>query len=185
MRIAVIVASVRPNRIGRFIGDWVLSVASGVEGAEFELVDLMDHNLPNFDSDGPPAAVPVTNPEALAFAEIVGGFDGFIIVTPEYNHTLPGSLKNAIDWVWKEWHHKSAGFVGYGVVGAARAIETLRCIAGQVYLADVSPSVNLLTSRDIDRTEGRVGDDPRLAKSVETVAREVVRWGSALKELRS
>lgn len=184
MRIAVIVASVRENRIGGAVGEWVMDVVKGIDGATFELVDLMDHNLPNFDQAGPPAAVPVTNPDAIAFAELIGGFDGFIFVTPEYNHALPGSLKNAFDHVWKEWHHKSAGFVGYGVVGAARCIEMLRCICGQLFLADVSPSLNLLTSRDVDSKTGAVGDDPRLAKNMTNVANQVVKWAAALKPLR-
>src|SRR6185437_3347359 len=91
--------------------------------AEFELVDLLDFNLPLLDEPMPPSLGQYTKPHTKAWAAKVDSFDAYVFVTPEYNHGIPGALKNALDFVYREWNNKAAGFVSYGSANGVRAVE--------------------------------------------------------------
>ena len=143
IRIGIILGSTRPNRNGEQVANWVYEVASRRGDAEFELVDLRDYPLPHLDEPLPPSMGQYQNGHTRQWADKIASFDGFVFVTPEYNHSTSGVLKNAIDYLYAEWNNKAAGFVSYGGVGGARAAEHLRLIAGELQMADVRQQVAL------------------------------------------
>jgi NAD(P)H-dependent FMN reductase len=110
---------------------------------DVELVDLRDYPLPFFDEIASNRWLPSKSPEALRWQQTVGRFDGYIFVVPEYNHSIPGVLKNALDQAYTEWNHKAFTAIGYGGVGAARAIEHLRQIAIELQMVSTHAAVNL------------------------------------------
>src|SRR5258708_476393 len=119
-RIGIILGSTRPNRNGEQVANWVYDNASRRDDAEFELVDLRDYPLPHLDEPLPPSMGQYHNEHTRQWADKIASFDGFVIVTPEYNHGTSGVLKNAIDYLYAEWNNKAVGFVSYGAVGGAR-----------------------------------------------------------------
>src|SRR5689334_23398863 len=130
--IGIILGSTRPNRNGEAVAGWVLDHAKQRGDAQFELVDLRDHPLPHLDEPIPPSMGQYQNEHTKRWADRIASFDGYVIVTPEYNHSTSGVLKNAIDYLYAEWNNKAVGFVSYGSVGGARAAEQLRLISGEL-----------------------------------------------------
>jgi NAD(P)H-dependent FMN reductase len=182
-RIGIILGSTRPNRNGEQVAKWVHEIASGRGGAEFELVDLRDYPLPHLDEPLPPSMGQYQNDHTREWADKIGSFDGFVIVTPEYNHSTSGVLKNAIDYLYAQWNNKAVGFVSYGAVGGARAAEHLRLIAGELQMADVRQQVALSLLTEFENfTEFKPGDYNRAA--LETLLDQVIAWSSALAPLR-
>ena len=106
-----------------------------------------------------------------------------LFVTPEYNHSTSAALKNAIDYLYKEWNHKAAGFIGYGSAGGTRAVEHLRLIMAELMIADVRPQVMLSLFSDFEDFS-RFKPDPRHEASVNVLLDAVVAWAGALKTLR-
>ncbi|MFE4754961.1 NADPH-dependent FMN reductase [Streptomyces mirabilis] len=147
IKIGVILGSTRPGRNGAAVAKWVMEHAASRAHAEYELIDLMDHPLPHFDEPLPPSLGRYAKEHTKKWAETIARFDGFVFVTPEYNHSTSGALKNAIDYLYGEWNNKAAGIVSYGGAGGARAAEHLRLILGELMVADVRAQVtlNLLT----------------------------------------
>ena len=137
MRIAIIIGSTRPGRHGLKVAQWAHDIAATRTSATYELVDLADFELPLFDEPVPPAMGPPTREHTRRWAEKVASFDGYLILTPEYNHGPPAALKNALDFLFKEWNNKAVGFVGYGGTGAVRSVDILRMICSNLELADV------------------------------------------------
>jgi NAD(P)H-dependent FMN reductase len=120
VKIGIIVGSTRPGRHARAVADWVLGQTSGRPGARYEIIDLADYPLPHLDEPMPPSYGEYQHDHTKAWASTIGGYDGFIFVTPEYNHSTSGVLKNAIDYLYAEWNNKAAAFVSYGSLGGAR-----------------------------------------------------------------
>ncbi|MEU6729368.1 NAD(P)H-dependent oxidoreductase [Nonomuraea wenchangensis] len=183
-RIGIIVGSSRPNRNSAQVAHWVLERASHRDDSTFELIDLCDFPLPHFDEPFPPAFGQYQNEHTRRWASTIAAFDGFVIVTPEYNHSIPGVLKNAIDYLYAEWADKAVGFVSYGVAGGARAVEHLRTIAGNLNLADVRQQVTLhLMTEFEDFTVFKPGDYN--LEALDTMLGQVVAWSTALAPLRA
>jgi NAD(P)H-dependent FMN reductase len=182
-KIGIILGSTRPGRNGEAVAKWVLDVAKQRADAEFELVDLLDYNLPHLDEAVPPSMGQYSRPHTLAWAEKIASFDGFIIVTPEYNHSTSGALKNAIDFLFAEWNNKAVGFVGYGSVGGARAVEHLRLVAGELMMADVRAQVTLTLADDFENYSTFVPSE-RQAGALAAVLDQTVAWSRALAPLR-
>src|SRR5258706_8468287 len=111
--------------------------------AAFEFVDVADYHLPLLDEPMPPALGQYTHAHTKKWAATIGSFDAYVFVTPEYNHSTSGALKNAIDYLYREWHNKAAGFVSYGSAGGARAVEHLRLVMAEVMVATVRAQVML------------------------------------------
>jgi NAD(P)H-dependent FMN reductase len=183
LHIGIIVGSTRPGRNGLAVGQWVHAQAAKRSGAEYELVDLVDYNLPLLDEPVPPAMGPGTKDHTRRWAAKVASFDGYVFVTPEYNHGPPAALKNALDYVYKEWCNKSVGFVGYGSVGAARSIEMLRAICSNLELADVRVAVGLSLMQDFENYS-TFKPQPHQEKSLAQLFGQVEAWADALKPLR-
>jgi NAD(P)H-dependent FMN reductase len=182
-RIGIILGSTRPNRNGEQVAKWVYDIASRRSDAEYELVDLRDYPLPHLDEPLPPSMGQYQNDHTKAWADKIASFDGFVIVTPEYNHSTSGVLKNAIDYLYAEWNNKAVGFVSYGGVGGARAAEHLRLVAGELQMADVRQQVALSLLTEFENfTVFRPGDYN--AAALHTLLDQVVAWSNALAPLR-
>src|SRR5437773_11413268 len=143
LRIATILGSTRPGRNGEAVAKWVHEITKKRTDAEFELVDIKVFNLPLLDEPVPPIMGQYNKPHTKAWAAKIGSFDGYVFVTPEYNHGISGALKNTIDFLFREWNNKAAGFVSYGGAGAARPVEQLRLVLAQVQTATVRNPVSL------------------------------------------
>ena len=183
LKIGVIIGRTRPGRIGEAVGKWVFQQAQQRKDAEFELVDLLEFNLPLLDEPVPPSQGKYSKPHTKAWAAKVASFDGYIFVTPEYNHGTCGALKNALDFVYAEWNNKAAGFVGYGSAGGVRAVESLRLVMAELQIADVRAQVSLSLFTDFENYSV-FKPDPRHEKSLATVFDQVIAWGGAMKTLR-
>src|SRR5258706_10053913 len=182
-RIGVVLGSTRPGRRGEKVAAWVMDQTRQRHDAEFELVDLADYPLPHLDEPLPANMGQYQNPHTQDWAATIGRFDGFIFVTPEYNHSTSGVLKNAIDFLYAEWNNKAMGVVSYGAVGGTRAAEHLRLIAGELQLADVRTNVALSLFTDfVDFTEFK--PIARQAQVLDTLFGEVIAWSQALAPLR-
>ena len=182
-RIGIILGSTRPNRNGEQVARWVYDIASRRSDAEFELVDLRDYPLPHLDEPLPPSMGQYQNDHTKAWADKIASFDGFVIVTPEYNHSTSGVLKNAIDYLYAEWNNKAVGFVSYGGVGGARAAEHLRLVAGELQMADVRQQVALSMLTEFENFSVFKPGDYNLA-ALGILLDQVVAWSTALAPLR-
>ena len=182
-RIGIILGSTRPNRNGEQVAKWVYDIASRRSDAEFELVDLRDYPLPHLDEPLPPSMGQYQNEHTRQWADKIASFDGFVIVTPEYNHGTSGVLKNAIDYLYAEWNNKAVGFVSYGAVGGAGAAEHLRLVAGELQMADVRQQVALSLLTEFENFSVFRPGDYNLA-ALDTLLDQVVAWSTALAPLR-
>jgi NAD(P)H-dependent FMN reductase len=182
--IGIILGSTRPGRNGEAVANWVHDIAKQRDDAEYELVDIADYQLPHLDEAIPPSVGQYTQPHTKAWAAKIDSFDGYVFVTPEYNHSTSGALKNAIDFLYQEWNNKAAGFVSYGSAGGTRAVEHLRLVMGELQVADVRAQVALSLHTDFTDyaqfTPARHQTD-----AVTTVLDQVVAWSGALSALRA
>lgn len=192
-KIAIIVGSTRPGSNGEIVGiprkggdvaRWVHDLATKRGDAEFELVDLAEIDLPLFDEPFTPLMANYTRQHTRSWAAIVDRFDGFVFVTPEYNHAPPAALKNAIDYLHAEWADKAAGFVGYGQFGGARAVEQLRSMMGELRVADVSAQVGLGLHTDFEEYQ-YFRPMPYQEEALEEMLNQLIAWATALAPLRS
>ena len=183
IKIAIIVGSTRPGRKAEAVAQWVHGIAKGRSNAEFEVVDILDFNLPLLDEPIPPSQHKYSQPHTKSWAAKIDPFDAFIFVTPEYNHGTSGALKNAIDFLYQEWNNKAAGFVAYGSAGGVRAVEQLRLVMGELQVADVRAQVMLSLMTDFENYT-TFTPAPRHEAAVNTMLDQVIAWGGVLKGLR-
>jgi len=183
VRIGIIIGSTRPGRVGDQVAKWVFDQASTRDDAEFEIVDLADYALPHLDEAIPASLGQYANDHTKAWAEKIASFDGFIFVTPEYNHSTSGSLKNAIDFIYAEWNDKAAGVVSYGVSMGLRAAEHLRLILGELQIADVRAQVGFSLLTDFENYTV-FAPAPHHADRLTTQLDQLVSWSGALQGVR-
>ncbi|MFG1709498.1 NADPH-dependent FMN reductase [Nonomuraea sp. M3C6] len=184
LKIGILLGSTRPGRNGEPVAKWVYELAAQRTGAEFELVDIAEFNLPHLDEAMPPSMGQYALPHTKAWAQKIASFDGFIFVTPEYNHSTSGALKNAIDFLYGEWNNKAAGFVSYGSVGGTRAVEHLRLIMSELQVATVRAQVALSLFTDFENFSAfRPGEHQRQA--LDAVLDQVISWSGALRSVRA
>jgi NAD(P)H-dependent FMN reductase len=183
LKIAIILGSTRPGRKGKPVADWVVAKAADRRAARYELVDLADHPLPHIDEPMPPSLGQYAGDHTKAWAEKIGSYDGFVFVSPEYNHSTSGVLKNAIDYVYGEWNNKAAAFVSYGALGGARAIEHLRGIASELQIAHVRQQLSFSMFTDFqDFTVFAPG--PQHDEAVVALFDQLESWTRAMKGVR-
>lgn len=177
LNIGIILGSTRQGRVSPQVGEWVKEIADKRGDANYEIVDIADFQLPFLGTtDG-------TEPGIAAWNEKLGTLDGFVFIVQEYNHSITGALKNALDFAREAWNNKAAGIVSYGSTGGARAAEHLRGICGELKIADVRthPTLSLFT----DFENGSQFKPQALhLDNVNTMLDEVVAWSGALKTLR-
>ena len=184
LKIAIIIGSTRPGRKGDAIARWAYEIARRRTDADFELLDIASFNLPVLDEPVPPmSSDEYTHQHTRAWSAAIASFDGYVFVTPEYNHGTSGALKNAIDFLYSEWTDKAAGFIGYGFTMGARAIESLRLVLASLQVATVRPQVGLSLFTDFERATV-LKPSARLEHTVNGVLDHVIAWSGALKPLR-
>lgn len=183
LKIGIIVGSTRPGRKAEAVAQWVHGIATQRSDATFEVVDIQDFNLPLLDEAMPPAYGQYAHDHTRAWAAKIAEFDGFVMVTPEYNHSTSGALKNALDFLFTEWNNKAVGFVGYGSAMGVRAIQHLRQIVGELMMADVRQAVQLSLFTDFENFSTFKPADHH-TKTVNTMLDQVVSWSGALKVIR-
>jgi len=146
LKLGVILASTREGRRGEGFARWIHALLAGRQGAQVELLDLREWRLPSYDHAAMPGAAEksYTDPTARGWVEKIAGLDGYVIVTPEYNHGYPGGLKNALDHGFAVWANKPVAFVSYGGTSAdARAVEQLRLVAIELRMVPIRNEVNV------------------------------------------
>lgn len=184
LKVAIITGSTRPGRKSEAVARWVYDIAAKRSDASFEIVDIAAFDLPLLDEAIPPSMNRYAKPHTKAWAAKIATFDAFVFVTPEYNHSTSGALKNAIDFLFREWNDKAAAFVGYGSVGGARAVEHLRLIMGEIKIADVRSQVALSLYDDFENFS-TLKPRPRQEKAVNAMLADLVAWGKALEAMRT
>ncbi len=183
-KIAVIVGSTRPTRFADAPARWILNQARLRDDMDVELVDLRDHPMPFFDETASNMWMPSRNPEAIRWQETIGRFDGFIFVVAEYNHSITGVLKNALDQAYKEWGRKPFTAIGYGATGGVRAVEHLRLIAIELQMVSTHAAVHI-GGGDFYAVHPMAGNKPieeieaNLLPSAKTSLDELVWWAKA------
>ena len=160
-----------------------MAQTAGRPAARYTLVDLIDFPLPHLDEPIPPSAGRYVGEHTKAWADTIASYDGFVFVTPEYNHSTSGVLKNAIDYLYAEWNNKVAGFVSYGAVSGARAVEHLRGVMSEVQVAHVRQSVGFSLAHDFEDFS-RFAPNPRAAGQLAVMFDQVEAWTAALKGVR-
>lgn len=183
IRIGIILGSTRPGRNGEAVARWVLDRAKSRD-IDYELIDLADFPLPHLDEALPPAMGQYANAHTKEWAQQIAQYDGYIFVTPEYNHSISGVLKNAIDYLYGEWNNKAAAFVSYGSVGGARAIEHLRAIASELQIAHVRQQLSFSLVTDFENYSTFTPAPHHDAGAI-TLFDQLESWTSALKPLRT
>ena len=142
-KIALIIGSTRKTRFADLPAQWMLAQAQKRDDLTVELVDLRDFALPMFDEMASNAYVPSQDPNAVAWQKKIAEFDGYIFVVAEYNHSLTGALKNALDQAYVEWNKKPMTAIAYGSMGGARALEHLRNIAVELHMVPTRNAVHI------------------------------------------
>lgn len=185
-KIGLILSTTRQTRFADRPAQWVLDIARARDDADYEIVDLRDYPIPAFDAPASPRYVPVSNEPAQRFAARLAALDGYIFITAEYNHTIPGALKNALDHLFNEGKRKPAAFVGYGAVGAARAVEHLRQIVVEQSMVPLQAAVhiNMEPFLGLMREGKDFADFPYLAPTVTTMLDELNWYARVLKRGR-
>jgi NAD(P)H-dependent FMN reductase len=183
LKIGIIVGSTRPGRRAPALAQWVLDIASKRNDASFEIIDIEEFDLPVLDEPMPPSMGNYSHAHTKRWSEKINSLDGFIFVTPEYNHSISGALKNAIDFIYREWNNKAAGFVSYGTTGGARAVEHLRGIMAEVQVADVRAHVSLSLFTDYVNFVEFTPAQWHFGQ-LNTMLDQLVSWSGALKTVR-
>jgi NAD(P)H-dependent FMN reductase len=188
LRVGLIVGSTRVNRFADRPVQWLIEGASARPDLGLAVLDLRDIRLPFFSEPAPPSYTngTYTQPEAEAWRKRVGEFDAFVATVAEYNHGPTAVLKNAFDSAFLEWQRKPIAFVGYGGVGAARAIETLRDVVIELQMAPIRHEVNIAMEPYLGILKGgrSLRDYDYLVESRELMFDHLVWWGEALKTAR-
>ncbi|MDQ0272374.1 NADPH-dependent FMN reductase [Cytobacillus purgationiresistens] len=177
LNIGIILGSTREGRVSPQVGEWVKGIADKRVDANYEIVDIADYQLPFLGTtDGTESGI-------VAWNEKLSSLDGFVFIVQEYNHSITGALKNALDFAREAWNNKAAGIVSYGSTGGARAAEHLRGIMGELMIADVRvhPTLSLFT--DFENYTTFIPSDLHL-NNVNEMLDQVLAWSGALKTLR-
>jgi NAD(P)H-dependent FMN reductase len=190
IRIAIVIGSTRSRRRTAVAARWVAGVAAHHPAvtagqAAFEVVDLAEYGLSVLDEPLPALFGDYHHPHTNRWAQTIDSFDGFVFVTPEYNHSAPAALKNAIDFLFAEWNNKAAGFVSHG---AHAAVEHLRQVMTELQVANVRTQVALSAFTDFEITDptepGTIAPGPHQEPTLNELLDEVIAWSGAMKKLR-
>ena len=187
--IRIIIGSTRPKRVGPAVAQWIEEIARPlVEAAgdiQLEVTDLKELGLPFLDEPSPPVFGRYTQPHTLAWADTVAATDGFIFVAPEYNHSYSAVLKNAIDFLNREWHHKPVAFVAYGGhAGGTRATEHLRSVVGELRMYDLSEMVLIPHYWEYLNADGGFGPPDAQRQAAEALVAQIIHWTRVMRRGR-
>jgi len=178
LHIGIILGSTRQGRVSPQVGEWVKGIADRRGDAHYEIVDIADYHLPFLGTTDD------ADPAVSRWNEKLFSLDGFVFIVQEYNHSITGALKNALDLAREAWNNKAAGIVSYGSTGGARAAEHLRGILGELMVADVRthPTLSLFTDFE-NMTVFKPAERHR--QTVNEMLNQLIAWSAALKPLRA
>ncbi len=183
LKIGIITGSVRPGRQSLAVAQWVKAVADQRGDAEYDVVDIADFHLPVWDEVAPPRFQRYEGQAAKDWAATIDRFDGFVFVAAEYNHSITGALKNALDYLSLEFHDKAAGIVSYGSMGGTRAAEHLRGILSELQVAHVRNQVTMPLYTDF---EGRRFSASQMSETaLQAMLDQLLPWTGAMQLVRS
>jgi NAD(P)H-dependent FMN reductase len=184
-KIGIIISSTREQRFGEKAANWIHGIASQRTDLDFEIVDLRDYPMPFFEGVSPFYA-PVQNDVAKRWGAKMAELDGYLFVTAEYNRSITGALKNALDWAYKEYNRKPAAYLGYGGVGGARAVEHLRLICVELQMAPTRHGVHISGADAMGLIfQGKPFEEfPHLVPSCTALLDDLAWWTKALKSAR-
>jgi NAD(P)H-dependent FMN reductase len=185
MKLLVIIGSTRPGRLGKPVADWFVEQAAEHGGFEVEVADLAELALPLLDEPAHPASGQYTHQHTKDWSARVAAADAFVFVMPEYNHSYNAAVKNAIDYLNREWAYKPAGLVSYGgVSGGLRAVQALKPVLAALRMTPVVDAVTIPMIRTMVR-EGAFEPTDIVAASAKVMLDELVKFAAALAGLRA
>jgi NAD(P)H-dependent FMN reductase len=189
LKIGIIISSTRDSRFADKPAEWIAEQAKQRDDLEIELIDIRDYNLPFFNEAASNLWMPSQDENAQRWQSKIGELDGFVFVVAEYNHSIPAALKNALDQAYVEWNRKPAAYLGYGGVGAARAVEHLRGINSELQMAPIRSAVHIgggeLMKIHPMGANGPMSEIEDILKpSVTAMLDDLTWWGNALKTAR-
>ncbi|HEX8762173.1 MAG TPA: NAD(P)H-dependent oxidoreductase [Candidatus Saccharimonadales bacterium] len=183
--IKIIIGSTRPGRFGNQPAEWIKTLGDERAEHSFEIIDLAEVNLPLLDEPQPALSGNYANDHTKSWSKTISEADGFIFVTPEYNHAAPAALKNAIDYLAAEWRHKPAAFVSYGVEGGVRAVENLRVVAGNLSMYSLYETVTLVNYWAQLDQDGMFVPSPDQITKAHKLLDAVTFWADHFKDART
>lgn len=186
-KIKVILGTTRDARVGKKIADWVIDSSKEIKDSEFELIDLKDYNIPFFNLPISPAyKEPEYDTNQKALQEKINEADGFVFVTPEYNHGYTSVLKNVLDTYYNEWRIKPATFVSYGgISGGIRAVESLRLVLIELQMVPIRSSVHIPFIFNQFNEDGLLKEETKEASNLKTTLEDISWWSNILENPRS
>jgi NAD(P)H-dependent FMN reductase len=186
-RIGIVISTTRATRFADKPTNWLKAIAEARDDIEIEIVDLRDYPMPFFEEAMSPGYVPASHPAAQAWAKTMARLDGYIFITAEYNHSISGVLKNALDHAYPEYSKKPAAFLGYGGVGGARAVQQLRLILAELQIATLKFAVHINANEMLPlmKDEKDFADFPYLADAAKLMLDDLAWWAGALKTARA
>ena len=189
LKLKIILGSTRAGRFSEIAGAWIAEQAKKHPEFETEVLDLRVFEMPFFDQavTSSSKTEPYTNPAVVRWTQKIAEADAFVVVTPEYNHSTSAVLKNAMDWVSSEWNKKAVGYLAYGSLGGARAVEHLRNVAAEQGMVSVRNAVHILTPwmlREDYVGPLKAGSLDQYEHAAEGVLTQLKEWASATRTMR-
>jgi NAD(P)H-dependent FMN reductase len=184
-RLAIVVGSTRPGRVGPIFAEWLETVARGHGGFEPVIADLAKFDLPLLDEPHHPRLGKYEKAHTKAWSQAVDAADAFVFVTPEYNYFAPPAIVNAVDYLAREWNYKPAGFLSYGgVSGGLRSVQSLKPLLTTVKVVPIPEAVALPTFATHLDDKGNFSPSEQVVGSAKAMLDELARWSAALKPIR-
>lgn len=189
INIKIIIGSTRQGRFGDKPAQWIQDEISKMDGVESEVLDLRDYSMPFFNEAMGPAMIPepYTDKVVQKWTAKIAEADGFIMISPEYNHGYAAVLKNALDYVYKEWNRKPVGFVSYGGVSGARSVEQLRQVVVELQMAPIRSAIHFPTDKWMPVLMGKSSSDELFTATKDNLEKfmdDLLWWTKALKVAR-
>lgn len=185
LKIAVITSTTRPTRVGPGVANWFMDQVADFPDAQFDLIDIAEQDLPFLKDPESPMTGNYQEESTKQWSQKIAGYDGFVFVVAEYNHGYPAPLKNAIDTLYAEWGKKPVAFVGYGVLGGARAIEQLVQVTAQLNMVPLpSKAVNVIETWAAFDENSKINAANQKGANPKDLAETLVWWARTLKAAR-
>ncbi|MDZ7726115.1 MAG: NAD(P)H-dependent oxidoreductase [Candidatus Campbellbacteria bacterium] len=186
INIKIIAGSSRPGRFNIQPANWIFELANNRESVNAELLDLKEIDLPFLDEEKSPMSGEYSKEHTLEWSEKIKEADGFVFVTPEYNHSFSPVLKNAIDFLYNEWNYKPASFISYGsLAGGARAVEHLRGVAGEIKMYDLRDQILIPNYWNGLNESGEYQFNENQEQEAEALLDNLVFWADKMKDIRA
>jgi len=185
LNLKIIIASTRPGRKGPAVAEWFYEIATQHTGFNVESVDLAQVNLPFLDESVHPILQKYHHQHTKDWSVLITSADAFVIVMPEYNYGFTAPLKNALDYLYKEWNYKPIAFVSYGgVSGGLRAVQMLKQVVTAQKMMPLPEGVPIPFFAKFIDENGKFNGDEALVKSANDVLKELHKWAVGLKGMR-